>query len=338
MRIAVTGATGSLGGALIEALRLRSDVERVVAVSRDEVKSGDLEARHADWDPLRCQLGDVRDECRMEELFRGCDLVVHAAALKRVGHSVYSPGEMLKTNVQGTINVIRAATEVGVGRVVVVSSDKACLASNLYGVTKAAAESYAVQANSYSVPRGTRVSVVRYGNVLGSRGSVVHVWRDALRRGAPVTVTDSRMTRFVITLPQAASFVLRALEVMDGGEVFVPWLPAARMVALANAVETDWHGRLALWSLRVETGLRPGGEKLHESLVSCEEYLRASWHYGFRDAAHATAVIQPAHHSWRVALSPPPVVECLAGPYSSDEPFGWLGVDQLVAMLRGVPK
>src|SRR3989304_7541550 len=154
-------------------------------VSRDEVKSGDLDERWGACLPqLRCQLGDVRDAERMEELFRGCDVVVHAAALKRVGHSVYSPGEVLKTNVLGTMAVVRAATEVGVGRVVVVSSDKAVEPTNLYGVSKAAAETYAVQANSYSLPRGTRVSCVRYGNVLGSRGAVPHVWRAPRARGA----------------------------------------------------------------------------------------------------------------------------------------------------------
>lgn len=341
MRIAITGATGSLGGALIE--RLKSDklatgrhVEGVVALSRDEVKSGDFAERHADYAPLKCQLADVRDEARLEEVFRGCDVVVHAAALKRIGHSVYSPEEIVKTNVQGTINVVRAATEAGVGRVVVVSSDKACEATNLYGATKFVAECYAVQANSYTYPRGTRVSCVRYGNVLGSRGSVVGVWRDALREGRSLEVTDERMTRFVITLRQAAEFVLGAQARMHGGEVFVPHLPACRVVNLADAVVMDWYGCPATDARtlvqRHLVGLRPGGEKLHESLLGREEWTRTRW-----DTGGQYGTIWPSHHSWVEVL---PVVGYPAqAPYASDEPRKWLGADDLALLLQSeLPK
>lgn len=329
MKIAITGATGSLGGALIEALRRRDDVERLVALSRDEVKSGDLSARYADYAPLRCQLADVRDRERLTEVFRGCEIVIHAAALKRIGHSVYSPGEMVKTNVIGTMNVIHAATEAGVGRVLFIGSDKEVEPTNLYGMSKAVASCYAIQSNSYALPRGTRVSCVRYGNVLGSRGSVIGIWRDQLRRGVPLTLTDPQMTRFILTLPQAAAFVLRAIAGMEGGEVFVPRLPAVRLDVLAEAVERA-EGRSG--TLRLITGLRPGGEKLHEALISREEPPRTWW----TDSSGERFVILPTHHSWR-ATWPPPTPVCRATPYTSDNPCAWLSVEELIEMLRTAP-
>jgi len=335
VRIAITGATGSLGGALLAALEERGGASRIVAVSRDEVKSGDLDERWGARLPqLRCQLGDVRDAERMEELFRGCDVVLHAAALKRVGHSVYSPGEVLKTNVLGTMAVVRAATVAGVGRVVVVSSDKAVEPTNLYGVSKAAAETYAVQANSYSLPRGTRVSCVRYGNVLGSRGSVPHVWRAQLARGEAPTVTDWRMTRFIVELRDAAAFVLGALDAMEGGEVFVPLLPAARLRVLLLAVTREWVGRgetRGVPQRAVVTGLRPGGEKLHESLLSREEPGRA-----WLDSGRGRVVVLPTHHSWR-AVYDTAGLDPVGQAYTSDAPVGWLGEDELVEMLGRVP-
>lgn len=337
VRIAITGATGSLGGALVEALSARTDAERVVGLSRDEVKSGDLEERWSERLPqLRCQLGDVRDEPRLEEVFRGCDVVVHAAALKRVGHSVYSPEEIVKTNVQGTINVIRAATEAGVGRVLVVSSDKAVEPTNLYGMSKAVAECYAVQSNSYGVPRGVRVSCVRYGNVLGSRGSVVHVWREAARRRQPLLVTDERMTRFIITLRQAADFVLRAIGWMRGGEVFVPLLPATRVTDLADAIEA--HEGVSVG--RRIVGLRPGGEKLHEALLSREEPARAWLLPEGRYPECPVVEVLPSHHSWRAAFPPvggeATVSAALTSPYTSDAPRRRLSTSELATMLRDV--
>ena len=340
MKIAITGATGSLGGALVARLAELGDVTRIVALSRDEVKSGDLAERWPDLAPLRCMLADVRDEPRLEEVFRGCDAVVHAAALKRITQSVYSPEEIIKTNVLGTVNVVRAATAVGVERVVIVSSDKACEPTNLYGMSKAVAECYAVQSNSYSVPRGTRVSCVRYGNVLGSRGSVVHLWRDQLRRGASPTITDFRMTRFVISLRAAADFVLGALGVMEGGEIFVPLLPAVQIGMLADAVVAEWATRTGVAdpkdfarrsACRPVIGLRPGGEKLHEALLSREEPPRAR-------AREGVVTVLPSHHSWRLAWGPFDADETvLDAAYTSDAPGRWLGVEELVGMLQDVP-
>ena len=341
MRIAITGATGSLGTALVAELAEHPEVQRIVAISRDEVKSGALAERFSGLAALRCQLGDVRDGERMEEVFRGCDVVVHCAALKQITHSVYSPGEMVKTNVLGTMRVIHAATEVGVGRVLVVSSDKATEPANLYGMTKAVAECYAVQGNSYSLPRGTRVACVRYGNVLGSRGSVVHVWRDQLRRGAPLTITEPGMTRFILTLRQAVGFCLAALADMEGGEIFVPRLPAVVVSVFADSVEMEDHhqssdgyykltGKSVPSIGRMITGLRPGGEKLHEALLSREEPGRTWW-----DGARMT--ILPSHHSWREKFDAPAGSKPVAGPYTSDAPDRWLSVEALVEMLKEVP-
>lgn len=335
MRLAITGGTGSLGGALIQALAEDPDIERLVSVSRDEVKAGELAERHAGLSALRCILADVRDRKRLEQAFQGCDVVVHAAALKRVEQSTYSPSELIKTNVLGTMNVITAATAVGVGRVLVVSSDKAVEPVNLYGMTKAVAEGYAVQANSYAYPRGTRIACVRYGNVLGSRGSVVHVWRAQLKRVASLTITSLDMTRFILTLPEAAKFCLAALEEMDGGEVFVPRLPAVKLVTLASAVIVD-HGGVAAGSsmtcpdLVVVTGLRPGGEKRHEALLSREEPTRVRLR-GER------FIVLPSFHPWREKWDGQAHGAEVFEPYTSDAPARWLGVEELVEMLRGVP-
>ena len=342
MRLAITGGTGSLGNALIHALAEDPDIERLVSVSRDEVKAGELAERHAGLSALRCILADVRDRERLEQAFQGCDAVIHAAALKRVEQSTYSPSELIKTNVLGTMNVIAAATAVGVGKVLVVSSDKAVEPVNLYGMTKAVAEGYAVQANSYTYPRGTRVACVRYGNVLGSRGSVVHVWRAQLRCGASMTITDLGMTRFILTLSEAAQFCLTALQDMEGGEVFVPQLPAVALCDLAVAVANQWMDDQADDVIRggakavfrngrprhVIMGLRVGGEKRHEALLSREEPTRVRLR-GDR------FIVLPSFHPWREKWENRG--ESVTAPYTSEAPARWLGVEELVEMLRGVP-
>ena len=332
MRVAITGATGSLGGALIKRIAETGGAERIVSLSRDEVKSGELAERWSELSSLRCMLGDVRDAHRLEEVFRGCDTVIHCAALKQITHSVYSPGEMVKTNVQGTLNVIHAAMAANVQRVLVISSDKCCAPVNLYGATKFVAECYAVQSNSYSLPRGMSVACARYGNVLGSRGSVVHIWREQLRQGQPLMITDPGMTRFIITLRQAADFVLRALADMEGGEVFVPRLPAARIETLAQAVTDDyWHGPTAMTT--TVTGLRPGGEKLHETLLTSEEPGRTWW----EGDSFKRMIVLPGHHSWRETFLPPPKYVPVEQPYTSDAADRMLSVSELVDMLRDVP-
>lgn len=279
MKVAITGGTGTLGRVLIPRL-LVDGAERVVSVSRDEVKADALTAEFPHPN-LRVFLGDVRDQQRLEQVFAGCDTVVHAAALKRVT-SGYSPSEMIKTNIGGTINVIQAAKEAGCSRVLFVSSDKAVHATNLYGATKFTAECYAVQSNSYTFPAGLRVSCTRYGNVLGSRGSVTEIWA-ALPQEVPIPITHPEMTRFMITQEQAVGFILQALSVMQGGEVFVPTLPAFSVVDLAQAL---YPGRPVRF-----LGLREGGEKVHESLVSDEEWGRLCW-------SDVGVEIRPSFNTW----------------------------------------
>ena len=282
MKIAITGGTGTLGRALIARL-LAGDTERVVSVSRDEVKAGDLQAAYPGHPRLRVFLGSVRDKDRLVQAFQGCDTIIHAAALKRVEQGSYSPGELIKTNIQGTINAIWAAAEVGAKKFIFISSDKAVHATNLYGATKFTAECYATGSNAYTYPRGLYVSVTRYGNVLGSRGSVIQAWRGT-RSDVALPLTHPDMTRFIITQAQAVDFVLGAVESMQGGEIFVPDLPAARLVDLAEAL---YPGRPVEY-----VGLRPGGEKLHEMLVSQEEKVRLWEHVG------STCTIVPHFRSW----------------------------------------
>lgn len=281
--ILVTGATGTFGRAFLRRVLPDSRWERVVAYSRDEVKQAALLGEF-DSGKLRLFLGDVRDPSRLAMAFRGVETVVHAAALKRVDAGAYSPSEMIHTNIVGTMNVVGAAIQAGVRRVVVISSDKAVAATNIYGATKFCAETFAVQANAYGHPSGTRIAAVRYGNVLGSRGSVLHVWRDQVARGVPVTITDPQMSRFIMTIEQAVNLVLFALDAMHGGEVMVPLLPSAHMDLLAHAVAgADYPTQV--------TGLRPGGEKLAESLLNEEEPAR-TYQVG------RYFVVTPSHHEW----------------------------------------
>lgn len=288
MRVAITGGTGTLGRALIKRL-LADGHERIVSISRDEVKAGALNEEFypetGDRGRLRVFLGDVRNETRLRQAFYGCDTVIHAAALKRVVEGSYYPAEIIETNILGTQNVILAATEAGVKRLVLISSDKAVHATNLYGATKFAGECYAVQSNAYTRPRGLSVSCTRYGNVLGSRGSVLQMWRTQVDKAQPLQLTSKRMTRFVIMLDEAVEFVLHALDRMQGGEIFIPQLNAMKLMDLAEAVAPGHPVQL--------TGLRPGGEKLHEQLISDEEESRL-----LRTRLEGTLVVVPSFHPW----------------------------------------
>lgn len=295
MRLVITGGSGSLGKSLIR--RTLTDLRwtAIRSYSRDEQKAAALDAEFKDAGPFKAILGDVRDPQALRLAFRGADTVIHAAALKRVDVGAYSPAEIFKTNITGTMNVIDAAITCGVRRVVVVSSDKAVNPINVYGASKYCSEVYAVQANTYGHP-GTTIAAVRYGNILGSRGSVIHIWRDQLRRGLPMTLTDPAMTRFIMTIEAAVDLVLFAAETMQGGEVFIPLLPSATMQNLAHAVAsllaTDGHVSGVPVTTTV-TGLRPGGEKLAEALLNEEEPRRT-----VRLDDQYLAVL-PTHHEWR---------------------------------------
>lgn len=278
MNVLITGGTGSLGHALARHF-LSMPGGKVAIFSRDELKQSQM-ARLMPDPRMRFMLGDVRDLARLEVALDGYDAVVHAAALKRVDAVADSPSEVFRTNLDGTRNVCIAALNRRVPRVLLISSDKACYPTNAYGVSKAAAESETVSWNRYSIPRGVRCSVLRYGNVLGSRGSVIYEWRAGARG-----VTHPDMTRFIITMPSACQAVSWVLGNMEGGEIFVPYLAAARILDLLEAVTGS--------RTHVVTGMRPGGEKLHETLITSEEAARTV------DTLCGAWAIRPYLHQWR---------------------------------------
>ena len=260
--ILITGGTGSFGRKFVERV-LRFKPRRLVVFSRDELKQHEMAQVFPDTgdSPLRYFIGDVRDADRLRRAFHGVDVVVHAAALKQVPACEYNPIEAVNTNILGARNIIEAAIDQGVKRVVALSTDKAVGPVNLYGATKLVAEKLFVQGNSYAGGTQTRFSCVRYGNVVGSRGSVVPLFKQQRVTGT-LTITDPRMTRFWITLEQGVEFVLRCGLQMRGGEVFVPRIPSMRLVDLAKAIAPEC-------TIEV-TGIRPG-EKLHELLISEDE-------------------------------------------------------------------
>ena len=295
MRIGITGGSGSLGTALIARL-VEAGIGPIVTITRDEFKAEQISQRYGGiGGNVRCMVVSegIKDQAKLTEVFRGCEVIVHAAALKRISGSVYAAEEMVETNVMGTLSVLKAATAAGVQKVLFISSDKAVQPTNLYGATKQIGECLAVQENAFSYPRGTRISACRYGNVLGSRGSVVPIWREALAKGEALKVTHEGMTRFLITMRQAVDFVMACLFSMKGGEIFVPILPTATMVNLATAVGNGS-------TIQILNELRPGGEKLAESLLSEEEPARTVARElcgGFNHAIEAFVVL-PSHRSW----------------------------------------
>lgn len=264
--ILITGGTGSFGRALARRLlALEEGPQRIVVLSRDELKQHQLTTDLTKHDPgerMRYFIGDVRDADRLKTAFRGVDYVIHAAAMKQVPACEYNPTEAIRTNVEGAVNVVNAAIEAGVKSVLALSTDKAVNPANLYGATKACAERLFVHANSLAGSLDTRFSCVRYGNVLGSRGSVLQVWRDQKAIGQKLTLTDPLMTRFWITMTQAVQFVLESLERMQGGEIWIPKLPSVTMADMADAVAQGggWE-RIPVRQ----------GEKVHEVLLGPDE-------------------------------------------------------------------
>jgi UDP-N-acetylglucosamine 4,6-dehydratase/5-epimerase len=263
--ILITGGTGSLGQSLLEYLLQETKTRRIVIFSRDELKQHHLRNKYNNDPRIRWFLGDVRDLERLKRALKGVDFVIHAAALKQVDTGEYNPMEFIKTNILGSQNVIEAAIDCGVKKVVALSTDKASSPINLYGATKLTADKLFVAANNYSFSSGTIFSVVRYGNVMGSRGSVIPFFQDLAKEGKALPVTDLRMTRFWISIQEASKFVFDSLEMMTGGELYVPKIPSMKIIDLARAIDTDI-------SLR-EIGLRPG-EKLHEEMISSDDSRR----------------------------------------------------------------
>lgn len=263
--ILITGGTGSLGKSLVDYLLAETKVRRIAIFSRDELKQHDLRIHFKNDSRLRWFLGDIRDLERLKRAFHGVDFVIHAAALKQVDTGEYNPMEFIKTNVLGSQNVIDAAIDAGIKRVVALSTDKASSPINLYGATKLTADKLFVAANNYSYTYGTAFSVVRYGNVMGSRGSVIPLFKELAEQGKPLPITDLRMTRFWISIQDAVKFVIESLEIMSGGELYVPRIPSMKIVDLARAIAPD--------SQLEEIGLRPG-EKLHEEMISVDDSCR----------------------------------------------------------------
>ena len=284
--ILVTGGTGSFGRHFIRSTLARWKPERLIVFSRDELKQYEMQQdpELAGHGSVRYFLGDVRDPDRLEMAFRGVDTVIHAAALKQVPAAEYNPFECIHTNVNGAENVVRAALRCGVRRVVALSTDKACNPVNLYGASKLASDKIFVAANNLSGGADTRFAVVRYGNVLGSRGSIVPLFRRLIGEGAKsLPITDPRMTRFWITLDQGVDFVISSLALMQGGEIMVPKCPSMKIVDMARAMAPDMAHDII--------GVRPG-EKLHEVLVT-EDDARNTLDLGDR------FVITPQFAFWR---------------------------------------
>ena len=259
--VLVTGGTGSFGKKFIEIMLKEYHPAKIIVFSRDELKQHEMRINGYDDPSLRYFLGDIRDLDRLKRAFKDVDIVVHAAALKQVPACEYNPFEAIKTNILGSQNVIDAALDCGVKKVLAISTDKAVNPVNLYGVTKLGAEKLFIQSNAYAGGRETRFSCTRYGNVVGSRGSVVPVFLQQRHTGK-LTVTDERMTRFWISLEQGVRFVIRCIEQMHGGEVFVPKIPSMSVKDLGAAIAPECE--------IVYSGIRPG-EKLHEVLVSEDE-------------------------------------------------------------------
>ncbi len=265
--ILITGGTGSFGKKFIKTiLETHTEIERIVIYSRDEFKQFMMSnmpefKKHAD--KLRFFIGDVRDKERLYRALEGIDFVVHAAALKQVPSCEYNPFEAVKTNIMGAANIIDACIDKKVKRVVALSTDKACAPVNLYGATKLCSDKLFIQGNTYSGPSGTKFSVVRYGNVAGSRGSVIPFFQELVANGAKeLPITDMKMTRFWLKLEQAVEMVLEALEHMHGGELFVKKIPSMHMPDLAKAIAPE---------LKItEIGIRPG-EKIHECMITKED-------------------------------------------------------------------
>ena len=262
--VLVTGGTGSFGKKFIRTLMDRTKVRRVIVYSRDELKQYDMRGQFQNDERLRFFIGDVRDRERLQRALHDVQAVVHAAALKQVPAAEYNPFEAVKTNIHGAQNVIDACIDQGVRRVVALSTDKASSPINLYGATKLVSDKLFVQGNAYAGGTRTRFSVVRYGNVVGSRGSVIPFFRKLASTGT-IPITDERMTRFWITLQQGVDFVLESLERMQGGELFVPKIPSMRIVDLARIIAPE--ARLKV------VGIRPG-EKIHEEMISVNDARR----------------------------------------------------------------
>jgi UDP-N-acetylglucosamine 4,6-dehydratase (inverting) len=321
--ILITGGTGSFGKEFVETIvRSRPEVERLVIYSRDELKQSDMEQKYPEskYPQLRFFVGDVRDKERLVRAMEDIDIVIHAAALKQVPSCEYNPFEAIKTNIIGAQNVIEAAIDKGVKRVVALSTDKAAAPINLYGATKLCSDKLFIAANNFKGKRDLTFSVVRYGNVMGSRGSVIPIFLKTRSKGV-IQITDERMTRFNITLKEAVTLVFYALKNMWGGEIFVPKIPSYRITDLADAIAPDCR--------RVLIGIRPG-EKLHEEMITETDGLNSIEFENY-------FVILPTASLWDVDHFTQTFrgKRCSEGfRYSSGNNTEWLTVEQLRKLIK----
>lgn len=260
--VLITGGTGSIGTQLINDLLEFSKVNKIAIYSRDELKQQALRVKFRNDPRLRWFLGDIRDSQRLIRALHGIDFVIHAAALKQVDSGEYNPMEFIKTNVIGSQNLIESCIDAGVKQVIALSTDKASSPINLYGATKLTADKLFIAANNYSQGYGTSFAVVRYGNVMGSRGSVIPLFMKLKDQGQPLPITDLRMTRFWITISKASQFILDSFQIMKGGELYVPKIPSLKILDLAKIISPN--------SKITEIGIRPG-EKIHEEMISIED-------------------------------------------------------------------
>ncbi|MBX3482817.1 UDP-N-acetylglucosamine 4,6-dehydratase (inverting) [Phenylobacterium sp.] len=321
--ILVTGGTGSFGRRFIETVLTRARPRKLIVYSRDELKQSEMQIDLAErfsaeqLHAMRFFLGDVRDRERLSLALRGVDVVIHAAALKQVPAAEYNPSECIHTNVLGAENVVWGCLANRVKQVVALSTDKACNPINLYGATKLASDKTFVAANNLSGDIGTRFSVVRYGNVVGSRGSVIPFFQRLMQRGAAeLPITDPRMTRFLITLGEGVDFVLSSLDRMHGGEIFVPKIPSMRITDIAETLAPGMATRIV--------GIRPG-EKLHEMMISADD-ARNTVDLGDRYA------IEPAFVEYtRAPLEGAAIADDFS--YVSDTNPEWLDGPGLLRML-----
>jgi len=320
--ILVTGGTGSFGKCFIKTLLERYNPKRLIIFSRDELKQYEMEQEpeFKNQPSLRFFIGDVRDRDRLETALRGVDYVVHAAALKHVTVAEYNPFECIRTNVLGAENVVQASIQSGVKRVIALSTDKAANPINLYGASKLASDKIFIAANNISGSADTRFAAVRYGNVVGSRGSVVPLFKKLISENATsLPITDERMTRFWITIQQGVEFVISCLGSMQGGEVFVPKIPSMRMVDLAAAMAPDLPHKII--------GIRPG-EKLHEVLLSEDESRTAL-------ELEDRYIIEPVFQWWASGRKAPPEAKPVEDNfrYASDTNDDWLDDEGLKRLL-----
>lgn len=318
--ILITGGTGSFGNHFTDYVLQHYKPKKIIIYSRDEFKQFQMRNRLMEHDAvMRYFIGDVRDGARLRRAFEGVDYVIHAAALKQVPACEYNPNEAIKTNIHGAMNVIEAALDTGVKRVVALSTDKAVNPVNLYGGTKLVSDKLFIAANSYSGYKDTRFSIVRYGNVAGSRGSVIPFFRSLVGSGeTELPITDFEMTRFWITLEQGVQLVIKALEESKGGETFIAKIPSFKITDLAKAILPD--------CVLKEVGIREG-EKLHEVMITKEDSL-----YTYEYDQHF--IVYP-HMSWwtenNAIQGGRPVAHGFE--YSSGTNSWWLTVEQLRALL-----